>query len=130
MKRFGVRVAGALVLALLPLSAGTALAAQSRVWATVEIYRGTDLVASYTGSVDCGAASCAVSVPMANRDLNRFQRWCGSSVVVDIWPGALEAYSDCAGSGNWSVHVRSGLMDGDSNPTTEPADVFATVSGS
>src|SRR5919201_4842915 len=79
MKRFGGRLAAALVLALLPATAGTALATYDGAWATVEVRHGADVVATYQGTGSCSGLSCTVSVSMVNRDSGRFSRWCGGS---------------------------------------------------
>lgn len=132
MRRMALRAGLAGLLALAPFTAAVALASVSSVSGTVEVWHGTDLVASYTGSAACTPVSnpdaCAVSVTMPNRDSGRFNRWCGaSSAVVTVWAGLSTNQQVCPGSSSWSVVVTATMYDGTSS-STYPGDVSVTVS--
>jgi uncharacterized low-complexity protein len=129
MKRTALRAALAGMLALAPFTAAVAFAEQTSVTATVTVWHGDAVVASYSNSAACSGTECSVSVSMPNRDSGRYSRWCGaSSDVVDVWAGATEVTHTCLGSATWSITTTVAMFDATDQPTTYPGDVFTTVS--
>lgn len=106
---------GLLPAALLALAAAVPVAADhSAVSATVEVWRGTTLVADSTGQDTCTGNECTVTVNTDRQTYARFVRWCGADgVTVRVNVGAQTQTSACPGGGPWRVQVTAHLLDTD-----------------
>jgi hypothetical protein len=106
---------GLLPAALLALVAAAPVAADhSAVSATVEVWRGTTLVADSMGQDACTGNECTVTVQTDKQSYSRFLRWCGSDrVTVRVNVGGEIATSACAGGGPWRVQFTAYLLEAD-----------------